>query len=391
MAVHALFDRTTVSKYYGGSALFRALRCSGRIRKMRAIITPLLLLRPHIRPPATAVVTQPRFAAAVASIANDTLTVGDVLAGSISRQIDELPKEEQQWRAEWMLDALLESSSSELSALERDLTRDLRSAEADTLGKLRDAGLRNGELFDKAFNHSESALASWLSPTREAVRADLTRHLAEDEERRDRERRQRNALSGFARSSSWRDTTALARSLAQPKHPVVRLAETTALTLSLMMMISFGDFATATHRITRPPPRVARVRMHKPRRTAEPPPERVIVAPAASPVERQARPREPASRQLPWDGAASAHSLDAREGFWAATRTVAMVWAASFASIVLRSGSDEWAAIALGLEPCDSVGLLGANATGTGGTASATTRTTISYSYDWQRDAWREV
>ena len=60
----------------------------------------------------------------VASAANDTLTVGDALAGSLRRNIADLPEHEHLARAERTLDAMLVSGSAELDALQREFDRD---------------------------------------------------------------------------------------------------------------------------------------------------------------------------------------------------------------------------------------------------------------------------
>ena len=314
---------------------------------------------------------------------NETFTIGDVLAGSISREMDRLPPEEQVERADRSLEALLASSEGEFAALERDLQRKLGAAELRTTAELQRGRQLMEATVDEAFDVAEMELNSCLRSTRQSVSDALQRLRVEEAARLESERRRRSSLSGFARSSSWRDTDALARSAARPKHPVVLVAEASALTLSVMIMLVFYDFATGQHLVTRPPPhRIVRMQVQSPQRTTSS--TTSTSAPTPSPPSTRSYYAEEAAHAP--DSRPYAAAALPRAGFWTALRAVAMVLAASFGTIMLRSGTDDWAATALGLEPCDS-DALGTSSNDKNSTARSSA---VRYTFDWDRNVWRE-
>ena len=96
--------------------------------------------------------------------ANDTLTVGDVLAGSLQRQIQRLPNDEQAARAERALDAMMAASAAELDALRNELDADLQRAARNTTLTLSVELRRVEERYEGVLNRTASALDARRPP-----------------------------------------------------------------------------------------------------------------------------------------------------------------------------------------------------------------------------------
>jgi len=105
----------------------------------------------------------------VASAANDTLTVGDALAGSLRRNIADLPEHEHLARAERTLDAMLVSGSAELDALQREFDRDLAQT-SDSLDQVLTSGLqRVAATYNETFDYAAAELDTVFASTRDGV------------------------------------------------------------------------------------------------------------------------------------------------------------------------------------------------------------------------------
>eukprot|EP00316_Scyphosphaera_apsteinii_P021231 CAMPEP_0119316336 /NCGR_PEP_ID=MMETSP1333-20130426/39418_1 /TAXON_ID=418940 /ORGANISM="Scyphosphaera apsteinii, Strain RCC1455" /LENGTH=363 /DNA_ID=CAMNT_0007321953 /DNA_START=31 /DNA_END=1122 /DNA_ORIENTATION=- len=317
---------------------------------------------------------------------NDTLTVGDVLVGSLHSSISQLSKAEQAARAQRNLDALLTASSAEIDAIANDLVRDLQDIALNTSAHLHQSTLAT----EAAWNYVESKLDAAMAPTRDGVRAELKWHLEVQSSISMTRRRERARRRDFKRTSSWRDASALTRSAGKPKHPVVMVCEGSAIILTLMMFLVFTDFASSAHYLTSPP-HIARVTLQHPRHTAElnaptqlPMPDPAVSPPLlfspptrGAPVPTESRPSTPAAK---------IHN-SARATWWRVMRWVLTVYFSSLGIIVLRSasGAEDWAALAIGSEPCSS-----APRTSTAESGNAGSGGLVRYKYDWERDEWRE-
>ena len=365
-----------------------------------ALLTPAarppFQCRPRLVTPATRPPTA-RFPP-IRAAANGTLTVGDALVGALNRQMEQLPEREHVLRAERTLDALVDSGTAELEALKHGLDRDLHRAGLNTSLQLQEGLRRTGAIYEAAFSHTEAALDAALVPTRDAVRAELQLHREEEAARREAARRRdaNGRANGFARASTWRS---LPHAPDRPKHAVVWVCEACSAILSLMLLFAVADLASAQHRVASPP-RVARVHMRAPQRTfeydepnglplqtsraADTPPTPAVAAVRSAAVRpaavAAAQPAAPAPQRV--------------ENWWVMARGVFALWLASFGVICLRAGTDEWAALALGIEPCvDGGAAVGATggAAGGGAACKAGGAGFVRWEYDWDRDAWREA
>ena len=327
--------------------------------------------------------TRPCRVSRIINLANDTLTVGDVLAGSLSRQITALPDDQHIARAERALDAMTAASAAELDALQESLTNDLQRAAQNTSLSLRVALRQMDSQYVSKFNRTEAVLEKALAPSREQMRAELVA-LQSARRARDDERRREIARLGVGRSATWRDEAALRRFEAAPKHPIARLCEASALTLSLMLMVVVADFATARHQLT-DTVGVASVRLQAPHRTAER--RTLIEADEQSPLFLPMHSTAVAAPQTAGRAAPTACA----EYWWRAMRSALAVYVVSLGYIVLRSGTDEWAAMALGVLPSsDGDGGEPGHEDAGGGrgrVASGHRR----FEYDWEHNRWREV
>mmetsp|Transcript_515 Transcript_515/g.1761 ORF Transcript_515/g.1761 Transcript_515/m.1761 type:complete len:298 (-) Transcript_515:28-921(-) len=179
----------------------------------------------------------------VASAANDTLTVGDALAGSLRRNIADLPEHEHLARAERTLDAMLVSGSAELDALQREFDRDLAQT-SDSLDQELTSGLqRVAATYNETFDYAAAELDTVFASTRDGVRRDLASlvEAAAEHKARTRPPRRRRAFRHL-----WRSSRRALRSGA-PKHPVVLVSEVSAVALSLLLLAAAADAASASH------------------------------------------------------------------------------------------------------------------------------------------------
>ena len=200
------------------------------------------------------------------------------------------------------------------------------------------------------------------------------------------------ASNGFARASTWRS---LPHAPDRPKHAVVWVCEACSAVLSLMLLFAVADLASAQHRVASPP-RVARVHMRAPQRTFEyDEPEPGLPLQAARAVNMPPTPTVAAVRPAAMAAARPAAPAPQRvDNGWVAARGVFALWLASFGVICLRAGTDDWAALALGIEPCvDGGAAVGATggAAGGGAACKAGGAGFVQWEYDWERDAWREA
>ena len=306
----------------------------------------------------------------VRAAAADNLTVGDALIGSLTRQISQLPEYEHLDRADRTLDAVLDASKSELEQIKWDLLRDLRATELNTTRALREQLTITQSIYVKTFNETVVAIDEVLAPSRKAVRTDLDRLLAEQMARRAAKRRGADSI-GVGRSRR-EAREALERFSAKPVHPIVRLCEASALTMSLLLMLAAGDLVSSQHHITSPP-QIAHVSLDLSPLTAENDPTdapEYMPAPEAwaEVVAAAKAPKAPATGTP--EGAPTL-----AEPWWRAMRWALLVYLSSFAGIIARAGcGDEWAVLALGMTPSD----------GKGG------KDLIRWVYDWDRDMWRK-
>lgn len=376
------------------AALFPALAAALLVVRSNRLSPTHIRVHPH-HPAPTNGLGRPRNVALSMSLAHNGtagLTMGDVLLGSIQRSIEELPDSEHVARAERTLDALLSSTSSELDAIQANLDRQLH-AHAQNTSLALGASLREvEELHLRTLNQTADTLEAMLAPTRSSVQAELQRHVEEQAAAsRARERRRANQ-AGFRRASTWRHHVTAAATAAPPagKHPVVMLCEASSLALSLMLLLLVGDVASSRHAIM-PRPHIVSAPLRLPSRAdvieREPPPspsedmgfrEALADMKLADALREDAAGAEattPAPTPAPTPRPATATA--ALLGLWWPTmRGLLAVWFFSFGTILLRSGSDEWAARALGIEPCD-------NDIGGGGYI-------VRYEYDWERGVWQE-
>ena len=317
--------------------------------------------------------------------------MGDFLAGSLNRELIHLSKSEQVMRDERTLDAMLEASAMELDAISRDLDIKLKRAERKTWMALQKRLLYAELVLDETYNHTVTTLNEALAPQRESVQADLQRTKQVAAAREEAKRRKAWSTMGARATASWRDPKALARFESTPTHPVVLVCEGAALLLSGMMLLAAIDMSSPTHAFTTPP-QIARVQFQQPQRTAVRASSSTGSSSADSTnlhsvweniVDSAAAPA--AAAPSPSDDAAlsgRAHT------YWLAARGVFLTWLASFMIILTRSGTDEWATLALGLQPvADENNILSAN-----GTLIKTVpiEGLINWEYDWERDTWRQ-
>ena len=329
----------------------------------------------------------PRTRLVVASaLDNGTLTVGDALAGSLTRQLTRLPDDEQIARAERNIDALLAASTVELDALQADFDRALRASADNTTRALQQGLLRTEKVYRVTLNRTADALDAALVPSRAGVRVELDALLAEQAARSERKRRE-IAAAGVGRSSTWRDTAALARARAQPRHPVVRVCEASSLILGMLMLLATADLASSHAWHT--PPRAAHARFTPPRRTGDYRVVPLVDAPTDTMAHASPSPSSPASSLA---ASAPHRAAELHAPWWRLTRATMAVWLVSLGAVIGLSGSEPSCALALGLEPATDTGG-GTDAVAAGG--SAPTRRpspgVVRFEYDWAKDAWREV
>lgn len=340
-------------------------------------LAPALLLTPRL--------LTPRLVHHVHLRASDnaTLTVGDALIGSLSRQISKLPDSEQAARASRTLDAMIDASKSEIDEVKKDLLRDLRATEVNTSSSLRDQLTITETVFLRSFNRTAVALDDALAPSRRAVRAELDTALSEAAARREAKRKAISRL-GLKGSSTWRDEQALARFSAKPTHPIVRVCEASALAMSVLLVLAAGDVASSQRRMDSPPR--AHVHMRAPRLTGEyTEVYKTADAPSADDTE-EAWAEVVAAAAAPSGSPAttlddSAGSAPARAAhWWAAMRWTLLAYLMSLGAIMVRAGlGDEWAVLALGIAPEEG-----------GDGTPGTMRKLVNWEYDWENDRWRE-
>jgi len=191
---------------------------------------------------------------------------------------------------------------------------------------------------------------------------------------------------GFKRSFTWRDTSggALSRAARRPTHPVVRVCEASSLILSLMLLLAFGDFASAiasgnfasAHAALPPPqleaPSARQLEMPSGFDAMDFTSPAPAIFPALSRSSPEAhRPMSAEHTRLP--------TSRPRLNWWEAMHVPLTVYLASLGVIVLRSNTDEWAALAIGIEPDSDdprdIPRLGY----------------VRFEYDWERDEWRQA
>ena len=338
-----------------------------------------------LRTPLTPTLRTPPRARHLVAVDNATLTIGDALAGRLSSTIKELPDLEQNVRASFTLDAMLEASKAELDALQRELNEGLERSALNTTRALRVSLVRNEQRYLANLNKTAAKIETILAPSRAGVRVELDKLLTEQRAREDKKRSALGARTSFR--SHMR--SAAARAAEQATHPVLRVSEASAALLSLMLLATMGDLVASTHRLT-DPPHVARVQMQIPRRTEEyaeadpyaDVPDYSIDDVRAAWADLKAAPATPPP--------ADADAGDAlRANWWKAMRWVLGIYAASLAAIFSQAAEAPWAALALGLEPCAE----GDEAAAGGVTGERPRRGSsryVNWRYDWERDEWRE-
>lgn len=281
-------------------------------------------------------------------------------------------------RAEGALDSVLETSSEELASIKEKFGRDLYAAACSTLHSLHMGMEQTEQVYLTTLNETAMTLDSALAPTRDAVRAELEWHRGEQAARQAAKQRAAARRQGFKRAFSWRDTTARSRAASKPKHPVVRVCEVSSLIVSLLLMLAIGDISTsslaahslpspAAHSLdildTRPPQRVQRV-------------ERTLLEGTQPPAPAVHRP----AKSLEWDSLQRARlPRRARTNWWLAMQGPLAVYLATLGVIVMRSSTDEWAALAIGIEPDDPESRLQSRSG------------YVRFEYDWEREEWRQV
>lgn len=331
----------------------------------------------------------------VVAAANETLTslsMGDVLAGSLKRQIREAPADEAAVRASFALDGLMAKTSTELDKLQEDLDRDLQRAAQNTSLSLRVALHRVDSTYDKILNHTAAKIDEALAPSRAATRSELDAMLRARDARHEARLREISRLGGVGRAATWRDEAALQRFQSMPKHPVVRVCEASALTVSLLLMLAFGDFVGGHHQLTAPP-RVANVVMQTPQRTGEYDSDVMDIDQLPAFLSEQRAAVFAALTETPSTEATEARPVEpAAAAWWRSMRWALAAYISSVGYILLRSGTEEWAALALGMLP-SSDGDGGRKAElESGPVAAARTlwRAQRKYRYNWERDCWQE-
>ena len=168
---------------------------------------------------------------------NETLTVGDALAGSLQKALRDLPAEQQKLRAELAINSMLDASTAELDQLQLDLARKLFKKESEVTDALQKNLTATVRLYLTTLNKTAVKLDAALAPSREGVRFELNKALAEQAAREEAKRRALAASGGLR--LSWRDERALAEYKAQEKkHPIVMVCEASALCISLLIVLA---------------------------------------------------------------------------------------------------------------------------------------------------------
>lgn len=331
------------------------------------------MLAPARPPPPRLLRTGP----AVAS-ANEDMTIGDLLAGYLTRELRNLPEKEQIERAQRSLDMLLETGAEDLESVRRQLGKGLLSSASITLHKLNEQLGTTEEVYSKRLNSRTEAIDSALAPSREALRAELEWHLAEQAARQAARQRAIESRRGFKRSFTWRNPsgTALSRAAGLPKHPVVKVCEASSFLVSLILLLALGDVVSRLHILDAHygyQPQAHHAQQFEARHSPMDfsPPASVVFPPAA--LAREAYRPAPAPRSTYQQGTLPLGI--ARPNWWLAMRVPLAVYLASLGVIVMRSGTDEWAALAIGIVPDDNVSPLG----GAG---------YVRFEYDWEKDEW---
>jgi hypothetical protein len=307
-------------------------------------------------------------------VENGTLTVGDALAGSLSRSLQRLPDKDQAERAERTLDAMLAAGSAELDSISEDLDRELSGSAANVTrvsflsgescftiaeSRARSIPIRRTSVcaevqYLKDINEKAKKIDSYLRPSRDATRRYLAELLAAQEAQREAQRRTEARLSGFGRAASWRGTAPPSRSgAATPPPLVVRVCEASALAISLLLLAGAADLLSSST-----PPQLATVRLQQPRRTADYTNLAAGYSSSGSdgslgssldevlfgePEGGGPSTFEPPAVRRP---APSAEAVASRALWWQAMRTALFVYLASLGVILVRSNTDEWAALA---------------------------------------------
>ena len=196
--------------------------------------------------------------------------MGDALAGSLQKALRDLPAEQQKLRAELAINSMLDASTAELDQLQLDLARKLFKKESEVTDALQKNLTATVRLYLTTLNKTAVKLDAALAPSREGVRFELNKALAEQAAREEAKRRAIAASGGLR--LSWRDERALAEYKAQEKkHPIVMVCEASALCISLLIVLALGDAASGRHELTNPMKgaEVRRVTLQKPRRTTD--------------------------------------------------------------------------------------------------------------------------
>ena len=285
---------------------------------------------------------------------------------------------------------MLEGGQYELDALQRALDRNLIQAGFKTQDRLH-VSLKQTEAIAAAMlNLTATKLDTVLAPSRDNVRSDLARSIEEQSRRREAMRRRKASGRGFATHFARRPPTAQAAS--GPKHPVVLVSEAAALSLSVMLLVAAGDFASHRHLLTSPP-HIASVSLKHPRRNAE----YDTSSSLASVTEEWSAMEQWSAVAEEWSAVATyAAPTTVRaepEGaeatlvatYWSAMRALCFAWLVSLSIILVRAGTDEWAARAIGIEPCAPTDAVD------GAAPRSVSAGHLRYEYDWERDVWREV
>jgi len=322
-------------------------------------------------------------------VSASNLTMGDVLAGCLTRQIAQLPEEAQAIRAEGALDAVVNTGTSELEAIRKKLGNDLYHTACNTLYSLHKGMEGTESVYLSTLNSTALRIDAMLAPTRDAVRAELAWHQEELAARQMAKQREAARRRGFKRAFTWRDTTALSRAAARPKHPVVRVCEASSLLLSLMLLFAFADIASTLNILGPPPTQPRTERIRHPRAASNEQLRAQLLDSAAAPVPVAFPPHRAVA---PHDAAAAppmaAPPMAVYRGrrpmstnWWLAMQGPLYVYLASLGVIVLRSGTDEWAALAIGIEPDDPESRLRGSAD----------LGYVRFEYDWEQDKWRQA
>ena len=335
---------------------------------------------------------------------NETLTVGDALAGSLQKALRDLPAEQQKLRAELAINSMLDASTAELDQLQLDLARKLFKKESEVTDALQKNLTATVRLYLTTLNKTAVKLDAALAPSREGVRFELNKALAEQAAREEAKRRAIAASGGLR--LSWRDERALAEYKAQEKkHPIVMVCEASALCISLLIVLALGDAASGRHELTNPMKgaEVRRVTLQKPRRTTDALVEKGVES--FPPVEEELDVND-LKDIVGWDelktaaktpasaASAAAPVQEAGKGQWhdrwvTTLRCSLAVYLTSLATILARSGTDDWAARAIGIKPVSE--MEGDNGEWPGGNGRRPPTGFVQWVYDWERDTWREA